>query len=129
MAERQSFSTSLQRPHSLLPWLLLPLFALLAWIYLPVTRGDFVADDYVFLATGRMVDTPLAAFWQNHFYEPYYFRPIGVLLWWLLTDTFGLDYSSHSLINLIPALAPGPDVRSPRAAGWQVFLRRPLLAC
>lgn len=101
MAERQSFSTSLQRPHSLLPWLLLPLFALLAWIYLPVTRGDFVADDYVFLATGRMVDTPLAAFWQNHFYEPYYFRPIGVLLWWLLTDTFGLDYSSHSLINLI----------------------------
>lgn len=80
--------------------MLLPLFAWLAWIFLPVTRGDFVADDYVFLATARMVDTPLAAFWQNHFYEPYYFRPIGVLSWWLLTDTFGLDYSSHSLINL-----------------------------
>ena len=105
MTGRQSFSTSTQRPRNLLPWLLLPLFALLSWIYLPVTRGDFVADDYVFLATARMVDTPLAAFWQSHFYEPYYFRPIGVLLWWLLTDTFGLDYSSHSLINLFLHLA------------------------
>ena len=100
MIGRRTFSTPWEHPRSLLPWVLLPLFVLLAWIYLPVTRGDFVADDYVFLATARMVETPLAAFWQNHFYEPYYFRPMGVLSWWLLTDTFGLDYSAHSLINL-----------------------------
>ncbi len=93
-------------PCSPLPWVvLLPLFAFLGWFYLPVTRGDFVADDYVFLATSRMVDTPLAAFWQSHFYEPYYFRPIGVLSWWLLTRLFGLDYSSHSLINLFLHMA------------------------
>ena len=101
MARRPSFSTRWENPHSPLTWVvLLPLFAFLAWFYLPVTRGDFVADDYVFLATARMVDTPLAAFWQSHFYEPYYFRPIGVLSWWVVTDLFGLDYTSHSLINL-----------------------------
>ena len=83
-------------------WLfLLTLLALLAWIFWPVTRGDFVADDYVFLATGRMVDAPLAAFWQSHFYEPYYFRPIGVISWWIATRLFGLDYAAHSLINLL----------------------------
>lgn len=101
MAKQQTFSTPWAHPRSSLPWMvLLPLFAFLAWFYLPVTRGDFVADDYVFLATSRMVDTPLAAFWQSHFYEPYYFRPIGVLSWWVLTDLVGLDYASHSLINL-----------------------------
>jgi hypothetical protein len=101
MGRRQTFSTPWAHPRSSLPIaLLLPLFAFLAWFYLPVTRGDFVADDYVFLATARVVDTPLDAFWQSHFYEPYYFRPVGVLVWWLLTDNFRLDYGSHSMITL-----------------------------
>ena len=85
------------------PWLwaaLLPLFAWVAWLYWPVTSGDFVADDYVFLATARMVDAPWAAFWQSHFYEPYYFRPIGVIAWWVCGALFGLDYAAHSLVNL-----------------------------
>ena len=91
---------TLDQSRSSLRWLIvLPLLALLAWIFLPVTLGDFVADDYVFLATGRMVDVPLAAFWQSHFYEPYYFRPMGVLTWWVATRLFGLDYAAHSLIN------------------------------
>ena len=80
---------------------MLTLCAFLLWFYVPVTRGDFVADDYVFLATARMVDAPLAAFWQNHFYVPDYFRPIGVLSWWVSTRLFGLDYVSHSLVNLV----------------------------
>ncbi len=102
MAKPRRVSILLDHPRSPLRWIvLLPLFVLLAWIYLPVTRGDFVADDYVFVATSRMVNAPLSAFWQSHFYEPYYFRPIGVLSWWLATSLFGLDYASHSLINLI----------------------------
>ena len=106
MANQKSFFMALEHPRGPSSWvLLLPLFAFLAWFYLPVTRGDFVADDYVFLATSRMVDAPLAAFWQSHFYEPYYFRPIGVLSWWLLTRVFGLDYASHSLINLFLHMA------------------------
>ena len=102
MKERRYFSADpAQKRSPLAFFVLLPLFALLAWIYLPVTRGDFVADDYVFIVTARMVDTPLAAFWQSHFYEPYYFRPLGVLSWWLATRLFGLDYSAHSLINVV----------------------------
>lgn len=101
MAGSSSFTKRLSRPGGLSPWVvLLPLFALLAWLFWPVTQGDFVADDYVFLTTARMVNEPLAAFWQSHFYEPYYFRPIGVLSWWLATRVLGLDYASHSLINL-----------------------------
>jgi hypothetical protein len=80
---------------------LVPLFVWVAWAFWPVMAGDFVADDYVFVATGRMVDAPWAAFWQSHFFEPYYFRPIGVLSWWLATRLFGLDYGLHSLINLV----------------------------
>lgn len=106
MTKSQSFFMIPERSGGPSAWtLLLPLFAFLLWFYLPVTRGDFVADDYVFLATSRMVDAPLAAFWQSHFYEPYYFRPIGVLSWWLLTRLFGLDYASHSLINLLLHMA------------------------
>ena len=80
---------------------LLPIAAVLAWIFLAASRGDFVADDYVFIATGRMVDTPLAAFWQSHFYEPYYFRPIGVLSWWVATRLFDLNYAAHSAVNFL----------------------------
>jgi len=79
---------------------LVAVFVLLAWSYWPVTRGDFVIDDYVFLATARMVDQPWVAFWQSHFYEPYYFRPVGVLSWWLAQHAFGLDYFPHALVNL-----------------------------
>ncbi len=102
VVKRLGFLALLEQPRGPLRWLvLLPVFGLLAWIFLPVALGDFVADDYVFLATGRMVDAPMAAFWQSHFFEPYYFRPIGVLSWWAATRLFGLDYAAHSLINFI----------------------------
>jgi Dolichyl-phosphate-mannose-protein mannosyltransferase len=77
------------------------LIALVAWCYWPVTHGDFVIDDYVFIAQSRMVHSPLSAFWMNHFYEPVYFRPIGVALWWLATRVLELNYAAHSAINLV----------------------------
>lgn len=84
------------------PWL--PVLALLgcfAWVYWPITAADFVIDDYVYLATSRLVDAPWSAFWNSHFYEPYYFRPTGLVSWWYATAWFGLDYLGHSLINLV----------------------------
>ena len=75
--------------------------ALMAWVFWPVTGGDFVVDDDVFITTARMIDAPWAAFWQSHFYEPYYFRPLGVVSWWLAWRAFGLDYLPHALINLV----------------------------
>lgn len=101
MRERYFFKTPGGEAGAVRWWLLLPIWATLAWYFLPVLRADFVADDYVFIATARMVDAPLNAFWQSHFYEPYYFRPLGVLSWWVATRVFGLDYASHSLINLL----------------------------
>jgi hypothetical protein len=80
---------------------LILVLALLTWVYWPVTGADFVIDDYVFIATGRMVENPLAAFWQSHFYEPYYFRPLGVISWWVTTRLFSPDYQAHSIVNLV----------------------------
>jgi hypothetical protein len=89
--------TFLQAMQRLLPFFLV---AVVAWAFWPVRGGDFVIDDYVFLAQSRLIEAPLAAFWSNHFYEPIYFRPTGIVIWWLATHAFGLDYASHSLINL-----------------------------
>ena len=101
-AKNIRFAMRLNRTRDVSSWvLLLPLFALLTWLFWPVTGATFVADDYVFLTTARMVNEPLAAFWRSHFYEPYYFRPMGVVSWWLATRLFGLDYAPHSLINLV----------------------------
>ncbi|MGL4232403.1 MAG: hypothetical protein ACRCWJ_13640 [Casimicrobium sp.] len=74
--------------------------AVICWVYWPATHASFVIDDYVFLAMSRLVENPLAAFWQNHFYEPYYFRPTGLVSWWLAQRVFGLYYAAHSAINL-----------------------------
>jgi hypothetical protein len=80
---------------------LLILLALMAWVYWPATTADFVIDDYVFIVTSRMVDNPLPAFWQSHFYEPYYFRPLGLVSWWVATRAYAFDYQAHSVINLV----------------------------
>lgn len=81
--------------------LLFLLLVLVCWCFWPVTAGGFVIDDYVFIAQSRMVDAPWAAFWSNHFYEPLYFRPIGVTIWWIATRLFDLNYMAHSVINLV----------------------------
>lgn len=80
---------------------LITLLALFAWCFWPAMSAHFVIDDYVFLAQSRMVDAPWAAFVSNHFYEPYYFRPIGVVVWWIATRVFELSYPAHSAINLL----------------------------
>ena len=77
------------------------LLSVLAWALTPSLTGDFVADDYVFLATARMVDAPLTAFWHWHFYEPVYFRPVVLVVWWVTGRWFGLDYAWHAAFNAV----------------------------
>jgi hypothetical protein len=89
----------------MLRFALVLLFAMVAWVYWPATGADFVIDDYVFIAQSRMIDAPLVAFWSNHFYEPVYFRPIGVVLWWVAVKLLDLNYAAHSAINLALHLA------------------------
>lgn len=81
------------------------LLALTGWALLPSLRGEFVTDDYVFLATSRMVNAPWQAFWQRHFYEPLYFRPVGLVVWWLTERSFGLSYAWHAAFNATLHLA------------------------
>lgn len=81
------------------------LLLLTAWALLPSLHGEFVTDDYVFLVTSRMVDAPWQAFWQRHFYEPLYFRPVGLVAWWLTQRWFGLDYALHAAFNAALHLA------------------------
>jgi hypothetical protein len=80
---------------------LIALLTVLVACYWPTTAGSFVIDDYVFIAQSRMVNAPWLAFVTNHFYEPVYFRPVGVVLWWIATKLFALDYAAHSAINLV----------------------------
>lgn len=82
-------------------FILVALVALLVWCFWPVAQGDFVIDDYVFIAQSRMVSAPWEAFWKNHFFEPTYFRPIGVVSWWVASRAFELTYAAHSAINLV----------------------------
>ena len=111
---------------------LVAVLGLMAWAYWPVTRGDFVIDDYVFIATARMVEAPWAAFWQSHFYEPFYFRPIGVVSWWVAQRAFGLDYLPHALINLalhgINVLLLVVLLRSLAVRGWALLAGAALFA-
>ncbi len=81
------------------------LLVVTAWALLPSLRGEFVTDDYVFLTTSRMVDAPWQAFWQRHFYEPLYFRPVGIVVWWLTERGFGLNYAWHAAFNAALHLA------------------------
>ena len=116
----------------MLPLLVIAVFA---WSFWPVRGGDFVIDDYVFLAQSRLIDNPLVAFWSNHFYEPIYFRPIGIMIWWLAAAAFGMDYAAHSLINLglhsinvllLHALLVQLGIRAPaRLAGVVLFALLP----
>ncbi len=105
--------------------LLATILALTVWAYWPVTRADFVIDDYVFIATARMVEAPWVAFWQSHFYEPFYFRPVGVVSWWLAQRAFGLDYPPHALINLAlhagNALLLAALLRALSVRGWALL--------
>jgi hypothetical protein len=80
---------------------LIALLAILATCYWTATAGSFVIDDYVFIAQSRMVNAPWLAFVTNHFYEPVYFRPIGVVFWWIATKLFALDYAAQNAINLV----------------------------
>jgi len=57
------------------------LLGLVAWDFAAATT--FVGDDYLFLAFARLEPNPLAAFVRDMHGGEYY-RPVSMLLWWLL---------------------------------------------
>lgn len=69
-----------------------------------VARGSlsagFIADDWLFLALGRHLEDPTALFFADHSFT-YFYRPVGMLVWWLVTRAFGTDPSPQYLVNLV----------------------------
>src|SRR5580765_2543988 len=57
-----------------------------AWCYAPGLQAFFAQDDFAFLALVRLLQQPWLLFVHNHFPDYAYFRPLGVLLWWLVAD-------------------------------------------
>ena len=79
--------------------------ALTAVALLAVFRAAFSAyfmlDDFGMLSIVRFLDNPLEPFARNHIPGGIYYRPVGMLLWWVSERWFGARAFAHYLINLL----------------------------
>jgi len=81
---------------------LLALVGLLAvFCYAPALRAYFVQDDFVLLAIARQLHQPLLLFFHDHFPGSLYFRPLGLLAWWLSAAAFDNAPRGHYAMNLL----------------------------
>jgi hypothetical protein len=81
---------------------LLALVGLLAvFCYAPALRAYFVQDDFVLLAIARQLHQPLLLFFHDHFPGSLYFRPLGLLAWWLSAVSFDNAPRGHYAMNLL----------------------------
>ncbi len=60
----------------------------------------FLLDDFGMLSIARFIDNPLEPFVRNHIPGGLYYRPLGMILWWLSERMFGANAPAHYLINL-----------------------------
>jgi hypothetical protein len=67
-------------------WLALPIVVLVAWDF--ATATTFLGDDYLFRAFARLESNPWVAFVADKHGGEYY-RPIPMLLWWVLERISG----------------------------------------
>ena len=61
----------------------------------------FMLDDFGMLSIVRFLDNPFEPFVRNHIPGGIYYRPVGMLFWWLSERWFGVGASAHYLINLL----------------------------
>ncbi len=84
------------------PWFIFGLLlAAMLWQTAPMLWAGLVIDDWVFTATARSITNPWSAFWTSHFYEPLYFRPVGVIAWWLVQAASGGSERAQFAVNLL----------------------------
>jgi len=77
--------------------LLVALAALVMW---PALGAGFLQDDWDFLASSSHLPTPLPYFLENHS-RGYFFRPNGMLAWWLANRGFGLVPAWHYALQIL----------------------------
>ena len=69
-------------------------------VYRAALSAYFLLDDFGMLAIVRFLDNPLEPFVRNHIPGGLYYRPLGMILWWLSERVFGSNALAHYLINL-----------------------------
>ncbi len=79
---------------------LLLALALGVWCYAPALHAFFAQDDFAFLAMVRLLHQPWLLFVHDHFPASLYFRPLGVLLWWLVCALAGAAAWPQYAVNL-----------------------------
>lgn len=70
-------------------------------VFYPALSSYFFADDFGFLAISRHIRNPLTFFNNDHFPGSFYYRPFGMLSWWLSYKLFGTQYVFHNLLNML----------------------------
>lgn len=73
--------------------------------YAPALHAYFIQDDFAFLAMGRLLHQPWLLFVDDHFPGSMYFRPLGILLWYLVCRFAEAAAAPQYLVNLILHLA------------------------
>jgi hypothetical protein len=78
---------------------------LLALLLIVVFRAAFSAhfllDDFGMLAIVRFLENPLEPFVRNHIPGGVYYRPLGMMLWWLSERMFGAHAAAHYAVDLV----------------------------
>lgn len=70
-------------------------------VFLPALASYFFLDDFGFLTISRYINNPLSFFTNDHFPGSFFYRPLGMLLWWVTYHLFGTSYELHNLINIL----------------------------
>lgn len=85
-------------PRTATAWLLPALVA--AYAFLPALGAGITPEDWGWLALTRHLDDPSVAFRENAFYT-YFYRPVGIVFWWITARLFGADGWWHGVANLL----------------------------
>jgi len=70
-----------------------------AVVFSPTLTSFFYWDDFPLLCVNRYVGHPLYFFIQNYFPGGFYYRPLGMLSYWLPYQLFGLNPILHNLFS------------------------------
>lgn len=68
--------------------------------FVPLLDAWWFRDDFWMLTLSRNVEQPLA-FWTSDHSASFFYRPLGMTLWWVTTKLFGTDLLPHYAINAV----------------------------
>ena len=68
--------------------------------FVPLLDAWWFGDDFWMLTLSRNVEQPLAL-WTSDHSASFFYRPLGMTLWWATTKLFGTDPMLHYVINAV----------------------------